>query len=198
MMIADHVVGRAGQLLEAPVPAVAFVDVPAELVAAQPELGNFLPGIAHGSRFIPNTTEREGLSHVGEPTNRTRFARLAVLFGWAHGSDHQFIYEKAAPPRVYSHDHGHFFPGAPNWTAASLAQHNANLDANIVNGCNLTPAEIAEAIARLSHVAPADLDEIVVGVPAGWDITLEERTAMVGFLTMRRAALIAQYPPTQH
>jgi hypothetical protein len=198
MMIADHVVGRVGQLLEAPVPPVAFIDVPAELVAAQQELANFVPGIAHGSRYIPNTTEREGLSHVAEPANRPRFARLAVLFGWAHGADHQFIYVKGMPPLVYSHDHGHFFPGAPNWTAASFAQHNATLDANIANGCNLTPAEIADAIARLNAVAPANLNEVVDGVPAAWAITPDERAAMVAFLTMRRAALIAQHPPGQH
>jgi len=197
-MIADHVVGRIGQLLGAPVPEVAFVDVPAALVAAQPEIAAFLPGVGHGSKYVPNTTEREQISHVNEPVNRDRFARLAVLFGWAHGADHQFIYEKVAPPRVYSHDHGHFFPGGPGWTGASLAQHNANVDNSIVNGCNLTPAEIAHAIARLNQVDPADLEGVVAGVPGEWDITPDERTAMVGFLTMRRLALIAQYPVVQH
>jgi hypothetical protein len=177
---------------------IALIDVPAELLAGQPDLVNFISGIAHGSRFIANTTDRDVISHVNEPVNRTRFARLAVLYGWAHGGDHQFIYEKTPPPRVYSHDHGHFFPGGPNWTAASLGQHNANLDATIVNGCTLTPAEIADAIARLNHVTPADLNEVVAGVPAPWGITPDERTAMIGFLTMRRAALIAQHPLTQH
>src|SRR5262249_28807405 len=154
MMIADHVVGRAGRLLGAPVPDVAFIEVPAELIMAQAEMANLIPGIAHGSRFIDNTTDRDVLSHVAEPDNRPRFALLAVSYGWAHAADHQFIYEKTSPHRVYSHDHGHFFPpgpqGAPHWSSASLASHhNADLDMALVQGCTLTLEEIDVAIARL-------------------------------------------------
>jgi hypothetical protein len=199
MMIADHVVGRAGRLLGAPVPDVAFIDVPAELVMAQAELANLIPGIAHGSRFIDNTSERDVLSHVAEPDNRTRFALLAVLYGWAHAADHQFIYEKTPPHRVYSHDHGHFFPpgpqGAPHWSSASLASHhNADLDMALVQGCTLTLEEIDVAIARLRNIVPADIQAVVAGVPADWDITDVERAALIEFLTSRRDALTEHYP----
>jgi hypothetical protein len=195
MMIADHVVGRLGRLTGAPVPDVALVDVPAALIAAQPEIASYAPGVAHGSRYIDNTTEREGLSHSSEPLNRQRFARLSVLFGWTSGSDQQFIYEKAARPRVYSHDHGHFL-GGPNWSAASLAgSHNAVLDQSLVHGCNLTAAEIAEAMTRLQGVTPEEISEVVSGVPAEWGITAAERAALVEFLRRRRESLIAHYAP---
>src|SRR2546425_5181788 len=165
MMVAERVVCSIGRVLGAPVPEVAFVEVPAELVAAQPELANFISGIAHGAKFIANTTERDGINHAAEAENRVRFARLAVLFGWAHGADHQFIYEKTPPHRVYSHDHGHFLPGGPNWSVASLTQHDAHLDAVIAGGCNLTPVEINEAIVHLKGVVPADIERVVAGVP---------------------------------
>src|SRR5437879_2788776 len=44
MMIADHVVGRAGHLLLAAVPDIAFVDVPAALIALQPQTQDFIAG----------------------------------------------------------------------------------------------------------------------------------------------------------
>ena len=193
MMIADHVVGRLGELLEAPVPSVALVEVPAPLIAAQPEMSGWSSGVAHGSRFIENTTEREGLSFVDAPANRERFARLAILFGWTQGSDQQFIYEKTVH-LVYSHDHGHFFPGGPQWTEASLlaALHNAQTDQALVQGCNLNAQEIAAAVARLQATTVQQIEVVVTGVPAVWGITAGERTALREFLVQRRASLTGQ------
>src|SRR5258705_3658080 len=71
MMIADHVTGRLGALLGAPVPPVVFVDVPAELVAAESEMAHLTPGISHGSRFVDGVSEAaEGLSQTAAPENR--------------------------------------------------------------------------------------------------------------------------------
>jgi hypothetical protein len=158
-------------------------------------MAHYVAGVAHGSRFIDDTTEREALSHTNQPQNRERFARLSVLFGWTHGSDQQFIYEKRAPHRVYSHDHGHFFPGGPNWSAAQLAANpNADLDPALVQGCNLTVQEITEALARLQAVSLAQITDVVAAVPASWGILDPERAALTEFLVKRREALLTQYP----
>ena len=196
MMVAERVVISLGHLLAAPVPPIALIDVPQDLIAAQPQLQTWTSGEAHGSRFIENTTERAALSHTQESVNRTRFARLAVLFGWAQASDHQFIYEKTDPHRVYSHDHGHFFNGGPGWSDNSLATAPAaTIDAVLVQGCTLTADEINDAIGRLRDVTTQEVAEIVDGVPAVWGITDAERVALRENLLRRREELLAAHPP---
>jgi hypothetical protein len=197
MIVAERAVGLLGHLLGAPVPDIGLVDVPQELIAAQAELRQWASGIAHGSRFIDNATEREGLAHVQEPINRSRFARLAVLYGWAQATDHQFIYEKMAPYRVYSHDHGHFFNG-PRWSADSLNNAPlATLDTNVMHGCNLISDEITGAVARLRAVVEHEVADILAGVPATWGVTEAERAALLAFFIRRRDQILALYsPPT--
>jgi hypothetical protein len=111
VLVNDHVTARLGTLVRAPVPQCALIDVPAELIANQPEMSHLMAGIAHGSQFVENVTERAGFEHANVLENRPRFALLAVLFGWIGAQDHQFVYSKTAPQLVYSVDHGHFFPG---------------------------------------------------------------------------------------
>src|SRR5262245_44207625 len=48
-IIADHVVGRVGYAMGAPVPEIRLIDVPAALRDAQPEMQHMVAGIAHGS-----------------------------------------------------------------------------------------------------------------------------------------------------
>ncbi len=197
-MIADHIIGRLGAALGAPVPEVRLIEVPAELRTAQAQLQHMASGVAHGSRDIEDVTERAAIQHTDLPENRRRFALLALLFGWAHAGDHQFIYEKNAPHRVYSVDHGHFLPGGPNWTAASLAgalQAQADADAQLVQAVGLTAAELREAAAKLIQVDQETIKGAVASVPEGWGITAEERTRLIEFFVRRREELIARYAP---
>jgi hypothetical protein len=194
-IIADHVIGRLGNALGAPVP-VALIDVPEELRAAQAELQHMTAGIvAHGSRLLDIATDQAGVQHVGVAENRRRFALLAILYGWAHAGDHQFLYEKNPPHQVYSVDHGHFFPGGPNWTAASLeAGGAAQADALLV-GAGLTTADLKEGAERLAKVDGSAIAAIVASAPVEWGLTAEERAAMLAFLTKRRDELITAYAP---
>lgn len=51
-LIADHVVGRLGQMIRAPVPEVGLVDVPVDLIDASFSVMHFGAGIGHGSLFV--------------------------------------------------------------------------------------------------------------------------------------------------
>jgi hypothetical protein len=111
MIVIDQIVARVGDAVGAPVGEPALVDVPATLIAAEPEMAHMAAGIAHGSRWIPNCTDQTGFAHTLVAENRDRFARIAWLYGWVVASDHQFIYSNDAPQIVYTVDHGHFFRG---------------------------------------------------------------------------------------
>lgn len=195
VMVNDQIVARMGQLIDAAVPKVALIDVPAVLIANQPEMSHMLAGIAHGSLFIENVTERDNFQHTNVPENRPRFAKLAVLFGWIGAQDHQFVYSKTAPQLVYSVDHGHFFPGGPVWTDASLAgAAPAQPDTQVSSACNLTEPELRNAIRALHAVRDEALISIVALPPAEWGLTMEERIALLEFLKRRRDNLLAMFP----
>jgi len=195
-MISERVIGGLANAFGAPVPEVGLIDVPNEL-CAQPEMNHMMAGVAHGSQYIQNATERANIAHYDLPENRRRFSLLALLYGWAQAGDHQFIYDKDVPHYVHSVDHGHFFPGGPNWSSATLdaAIQPAEADAQLIGACTLTPAELCEAAERLGDVGTAAVAVTVSNVPAEWGLTPDERVAMIAFLTRRRLELIARYGP---
>jgi len=195
LMVNEQIVARLGKLMHAPVPRAAYIDVPAELIAAEPNMTQMIPGVAHGSQFVEDVTERMGIDHTGVPENRPRFARLAILYGWVGAADHQFMYGKAAPYLVYSVDHGNFFPGGMGWTPASLQQAGvAQADAAIAAPCNLNEQEINDGIQELSSIDAAAL-ACAVALPLDpWGLSMEERLALLGFLIRRRDELLATLP----
>jgi hypothetical protein len=195
VLVNDQVSARLGKLIQASVPHVALIDVPAELIANQPEMSHMMAGVAHGSQFVENVTDRAGIEHTAIPENRLRFALLATLFGWIGAQDHQFVYSKTALQLVYSVDHGHFFPGGPAWTEASLvAAPQSQPDTQITNACNTTQPELHQALHALSAIGDEALISVVSVPPNEWGLTIEDRIALVNFLRRRRTELLAMLP----
>lgn len=189
MLVNDHVVAKIGILLGAPVPHAAIVQVPSELISAEPEMSHMMPGLSHGSRFVPHC--HDGGVQVSLE-NRDRFSRLAVLYGLVAASDQQFIYENQAPNLVHSVDHGHFFPGGPQWTTESLkSAPPATPEPSIISACALTNEEVAAAAVALEQVTDEAIAEIVKTLPTEWGLSEEERFQLVEFLTRRREEMKA-------
>ena len=191
MIVSERIVAHLAGLVVAPTPDVAYVNVPQQLILHQPELGHFEPGVSHGAEFVPGCGDRAGISHA-DGENRIRFARLAVLFGWAFAQDHQFIYENAAPNLVHSVDHGHFFPGGPNWGIATLGQAPAAApDQALVGGCQLSQDELRGAAAPLVGLQDEAIARAVAAPLDDWGISMDERVAVAEFLARRRGELLA-------
>jgi hypothetical protein len=195
LMINEQIVARLGELMHAPVPRAVHIDVPAELIAAEPKMAQIIPGVAHGLQFVEDVTERMAIDHTGVPENRPRFARLAILYGWVGAADHQFVYGKAGPYLVYSVDHGNFFPDGMNWTQASLqGAPNAQPDATLTVACNLTKQELDEAISELSTIDDHRVSTAVALPPDTWGLSMDERLALLEFLIRRRDEFLATLP----
>ncbi len=191
MIVSERIVAHLAGLVVAPTPEVAYVNVPQPLILHQPELGHFEPGVSHGAEFVPGCGDRAGIGHA-DGENRTRFARLAVLFGWAFAQDHQFIYENGAPNLVHSVDHGHFFPGGPNWGIATLGQAPAAApDQTLVGGCQLSQEELRGAAAPLVGLQDEAIARAVAAPLDDWGISMDERVAVAEFLARRRGELLA-------
>lgn len=190
-MANDHVMGRAAAAMQAPVPPIALVNVPQELIAAQAELADFVPGLTHGSRYMANTsTTRQGIAHVTVPENRVRFAALAYLYGLACVQcDHQFFYQDGSH-YVWSFDHGHAFPGGPNWSIASLqAAPDAVPDGTIVAHCTLSPIELAVVKPCIAAVTTDIIAAAIGAIPAAWGLTPDEKTEWAVYIERRRDRL---------
>ncbi len=196
MIVNDQLIGLLGCALGAPVGEVALVNVPDQLVVAEPCMAHLSPGVCHGSRFVPGCSDdREEIQPVDMDANRARFAGLAVLYGWICASDHQVIYRKSSPKLVYSVDHGHFFPGGPQWTAASLVGAGpASPDPIIMSRCGLNPADLSNARERLVVITDEVIAEAIAAIPADWDFPTDDRAAMGKYLAGRRDGILAQIP----
>lgn len=186
----EQIVGRLGMKLGAPVGQVVLVEISAELLAIEPRLQHLPSGLAHGSLHVPDCTDRMLIDHATVPANRSRFARLAFLYGWMHAGDHQLIYSKSENI-VYSVDHGHFFPGGPDWTTATIrSAPSARIDP-LFDPCALTPDEIAEARAALDAITNAEIAMAIAAPPSSWNFSLDDRVAMADYVARRREDLLA-------
>lgn len=45
---------------------------------------------------------------------------VCALYDWCWGADDQWLYCETDDRKLYSHDHGHFLPGGPDWSEATL------------------------------------------------------------------------------
>ena len=187
MPVNDQIVARVAEAAAAPTGVPALVDVPGMLIAAQPEMQHLPAGVAHGTKWIPDCSERAAIDHTSEAENRPRFTALALLFGWIEANDQQFIYTNASPHRVYSVDHGHFFPGGPNWTVATLAAAATPVPSpDLVTNCGLTTAELDAAKPPFAAVTDETIAAAVAAPPDDWGLAWEERLAVAEFLASRR------------
>jgi hypothetical protein len=189
----DQIIGRLGCAMGAPVPPVTIVNVPADIPANQEEIRDFPSGLGHGSQFIADASRvKQGIANQNVPGNRSRFAALAVMYGWACvQTDHQFFYRDGTN-LVMSFDHGHFFPGGPNWSIQHLkSAPEAVPDAILVTGCQLMDDEISQAKGLLAKVTSQDILAATAAPPAEWGLTLDERVEMAIYLEERRSRLLA-------
>lgn len=190
----DQIVARLGSFMGAPVGQPGFVDVPAELIESQSEMKSegFLPGLSHGSEFVGDCTEaeRNAPMHSNLPENRERFALLAVLYGWVSSNDHQLLYRKQLPNLVFSVDHGHFFPGGPNWDENKLkSAPDPSVHDWFKSTCQFTDGEIKFAARRLAGVTDDQIAYAVGVVPDARGLTESERISLAIYLAERRAKL---------
>lgn len=193
-LVPDHIVGRIGQLLGAPVGEVCFSNIPAELKAVEPQLSDVGSGICHATLWIPDCIDLRGIDHMDKDYNRERFALLQVLYSWTIANDHQLIYAKSNPFLVYSVDHGHFLNGSTGWTPTSLRQIVPVVLDQFFSTCGLPESVMATAKTRLVQITDEDIQLIAKELPDEWAVTIDDRAAITEYLVTRRDTLLTLLP----
>ena len=191
-IVNEQIVARLGALLGAPVCPTLLVEIPAELCNIEPQMNDISPGLAHAIEYIDDCSERAGIDHTGLRENRERFASLQVLYTWMFAGDHQLIYRTSPPHLVYSVDHGHFFPGGPNWTVQSIAGVTAILQYDTMfNAAAITSAERTNTLSCLGRLSDREIDDIVAIPPSSWGIDHAERVALSTMIKNRKSEILA-------
>lgn len=192
-IINDRVAAKLGQSMQAPVGQPYLMEISQELLDVDPDFSYLATGIAHATKFIPNCSDDHGgFLYANSSANRSRFAYLAVLYGWMHANDRQFMHEKKPPLLVYSVDHGHFFVGGPDWTREHLTGHVefAQPDPMIVKSCNLNDEDLKPALTALKGISQQTIVQVVGSVPTEWGISIDERITLVEYLVKRQNELL--------
>jgi hypothetical protein len=194
-IVNDQIIALLGMALGAPVGRPRIVEISPDLLECEPQYNYLTPGTAHATLFIQNCDDDRypDSFRTNQAENIPRFASLCVLYGWVLARDHQFLVEKQYPNRVYSVDHGHFFPGGPNWTKETLSQAPAaELDTHLRILCSFSrkSPEIINALEQLDQVSEDQIIQAVAAPPNEWGLTMEERVMMVEYLVKRQKELI--------
>jgi hypothetical protein len=180
-------------LIKAPVCEAALVRIPAELAGHRLSTGRELrEGIAHGSADLATAAYLRGTApaHRERDDNSARHAYIFALYDWCWGDDGQWLHDTTADMMVFSHDHGHFLPGGPGWTAETLrahVEHDHSLGAAPGGLNTVALKKAAEAIEQISR---AKLAEALSSLPSSWPVT-DTELETVGFFLERRAPMVA-------
>ncbi len=178
-------------MIGAPVGSVELLWLDREVAESDFATMHMKPGILHGSVFLDEFEPSYEIEHMDEPDNAHRFARLAVLYGWAFADDHQYLYRRSSPHLVASVDHDYFLFGAPEWDPATLLEAPAaEPDKVIVEGAFLSREVVALSAEVLKGVESDAIADAVALLPASWGVGLDERVALASYFEKRRRQLL--------
>ncbi len=183
----EQIVGRLGQLVGVAVAEPMLVRLDA-IVGWEFRPGRLVePGWAHGSKALVGALETRALEHRGDDDNRVRHAGFYGLMDWMHGGDQQWLYATQERNAYYSHDHGHYFPGGPDWTSASLATAVAAPQRLAVDPAKLDHNEVERLAATIEATTLEDLENVMSKIPVSWAVSDQELADLAAFISTRSA-----------
>lgn len=191
VVVIETIVAGAGHILGAPVCETAVVTLTEDVCGFEFRPGSMTkPGLAHACRNVDGAGEIKTLLHREDDHNRSRHAGVFALWDWCWGDDGQWLYSATADNKLFSHDHGLYFPGGIHWTKDSLEQHvdETHHLAGPING--IDGDEVARLADRLRNVTDSELVEVLRNIPMSWPVT-DEELETVGWFLQHRAVPVA-------
>lgn len=181
----EQVVGRLGKLIGAGVCDVSLVWIPDDLAGWEYRPGKQLEaGWAHGSRDVEPVTLASQLEHRANDDNRRRHAGYFALYDWLVGADPQWLIRVPSDWMYFSHDHGHYLPGGPNWSIQSLRDHGADEHRLAQDIAGLDGAELHRLADALEAMTEADIAESLEDLPHEW-LSDDELEEVISFASAR-------------
>jgi len=191
-LVSEFIVSRVGRLIGAPVCENGIVEVPNELAGWEFRPGSALvAGFGHASLAVDSAHESRSLEHRSNDDNARRHVGVYALHDWCWGEDVQWLYSASADERIFSHDHGYYFPpyGA-GWNTSELVSKVLEPHFGRWPSAGLDASEIERVAGAIEGVTGADIERILQEVPASWPIT-DDELETVGYFLEERAPGVA-------
>jgi hypothetical protein len=196
VLTTEHVVAGVGRLIGAATCKSEIIVIPKEIADLAWEFrpGSTLgQGLGHASEAVPDATEARGApGRRGDDDNKRRHAGLAAVYDLCWGADDQYLHSTTDEWRIYSHDHGHYLPGGPTWTADLLRSH-VNLDHEVgFDFLGLNAGDLEEAAIAVERLDRDSLATVLCAVPRSWSTPDEDLAALGHFIETRVAPVAAR------
>jgi hypothetical protein len=188
----EHLVSAAGRLIGAPVCEVQPIRITEEFVGITFPNGLLLAaGVGSASREVPDVVEERDLAHRDRDDNASRHVGVFALYDWCWGADGQWSVRTSDDNRLFSHDHGWYFPPeGPDWNEGELV-NKVDVPRELAkSAAGLDLAEIDRVAYALEAVTREHLRSILLSVPSEWAVPNDDLEA-VGFFLERRAPAVA-------
>lgn len=91
--------------------------------------------------------------------------------------------------KLYSHDHGHFLPGSPDWTIESLLEEREVAHSLDTSPEGLDYNERVRVADALENLTVSELQAVLCGIPASWPVSDLELETLGFFLDSRRLSV---------
>jgi hypothetical protein len=190
--VTEQIIGRLGRLVGVATCDVSLVWIPDELAGWEYRPGRRLePGWAHGSSDIEPVTPSWQLDHRPNDDNQRRHAGFFALYDWLYGDDAQWLVRVPADWMFFSHDHGYYLPGSPDWTIESLQSVGDAERALEQDRSNLDPLEMLRMASQLEGLTEEDIGQALDDLPQEW-ISDDELEEVVRFARRRGVAVASR------
>lgn len=196
MLTTELVVAGVGRLLGAPTCRSQVIKITDELAALGWEFRpgtSLTAGLGHASEAVPDATEVRGApGRRSDDDNRRRHVGLAAVYDLCWGADDQYLHSTTDLWKIYSHDHGHYLPGGPQWSADVL-RSDADLDHEVpFDFAGLRADDVEEVAAAVDRLNRSALASVILGVPTEWGTPDEDLAALGHFLETRTGPVAAR------
>lgn len=190
--INEQVVARLGRGIGVAIPEPALVRLDA-LVGWEFHPGKMIEtGWCHGCLAITGVFEIRNLEHRADDDNRARHAGFYALMDWLAGGDQQWLYAAPAENAYYSHDHGHFFPGGPDWTSAALSATGVSERLLGVPSDGLDREELLRLADALEGTSLDDIEAVMSRIPVSWPVSDQDLAELAAFVDARSVPVAAR------
>jgi hypothetical protein len=191
--VTDQIVGRIDTLIGAPTCEVAVIRIDDVVEGYEFRSGvKAEKGFAHGSRAADDVDDARALMYRDRDDNARRHVGVLALYDLCWGSDEQWLNAVNDEWRVYSHDHGWYFPPGrpPYWTESDLLNAIDDDHTFEPQAKDLAVDEIGRICERLRSISRDEIKDALMLIPKSWPVT-DEELAVVGYFVERRMPDVA-------
>lgn len=195
VLVNELVVNRLALMLQLPVALGKFVNIPPELVVLHNNIPHLREGKHFGTVYADNSFDNPPLNLIETSLNVDCIAGLYVLDNYiANGDRHKgniMVCQTNFGTNILLIDHSHCFTG-PRWTAESLRALAGSIKpmncqvhielAHLVSG----ESPFDKWLGILENISNEQINAIIDEIPSEWNISEDEKSAIVEFLVVRR------------